>query len=70
MFGKFLLQCIATIVLLIPTWLFLIIKAALAPVGFAQTVLVYGLVLWIFGAAQLVLLIVLIVVSFKIWIEN
>ena len=69
MFQKILLQLIAAIVCLLPTELFLLIKAALAPTGFIQTFLVYGLGIYVFGAIQLALLALLAALSFYIWTE-
>jgi hypothetical protein len=67
MFEKFILQVIVFLMCLIPTWIFLILKAILSPIGFVQIFLVYGLGLYLFGAIQLVLLAVLIAISIEIW---
>lgn len=69
MFEKMLAQLFTFFVCLIPMWLFLILKAVLVPIGFAQTFLVYGLGLYIFGFIQLILLGVLVFISIGIWTD-
>jgi hypothetical protein len=61
------LGCLAIwVVALIPTYLFLLLKFVLAPVGFWQIVVTYGIGLFIFGGIQSVLLVIAIMLSFAI----
>lgn len=38
----------------IPTWFFLFIKTILAPVGFWQNFIVYGVGIYVLGSAQII----------------
>ena len=62
------LRCLLVfwVIELIPTYLFLLLKFVLAPVGFWQIVVTYGIGLFVFGGIQLVLLIIAIIVNFAI----
>lgn len=61
---------IATILALIPTWLFLGLRHLLSPEGFLENLLMYGFGYWVFGGVQFILLVVLLLVLYFLWTYN
>lgn len=58
MLHRWFLTVIITIVVLIPTWIFLLAKSLLNPEGFWQTLVMYGLGFYLLAGIQFILLIV------------
>ena len=56
--AKIIASLIALAVALIPFWIWLICRALLAPQGFWQNLVVFGLGAWLLGGLQIFLLIV------------
>ena len=57
---KLILSALSVAVCGIPTWLFLFIKSAVAPVGFLQNAIVYGAGIYLLGGLQFVGILILI----------
>lgn len=55
---------------LIPLWIFLGVRALLNPTGFWQNFVLYGAGIYILGAAQIGLILILIFVLISIWIDK
>ncbi len=58
---------ISLVIALIPLWFFMLIKYLLAPQGFWQNLVIYGLGFWFLAAFQVVFLIFWIIVLIGIW---
>jgi hypothetical protein len=66
---KLLLSTLATVIALIPLWIYWGSYHFLSPEGFWQKLLVFGFGVYILGAIQLMFLVFLIGVLFLIWTE-
>jgi hypothetical protein len=64
------LQTTAVLIAFIPTWLFLLVKAILSPVGFWQQLLVYGAGAYFLGVIQVILCVILLAVSYSVIWSN
>ncbi len=69
MLTKLFLQIVSTVVAFLPTIIFFIVKAVVAPNGFWQSIVVYGLGFYVLGGIQFVLFIVWVGVSLTIWTD-
>lgn len=54
---KLLMSFVSLVVALGPTWLFLLVKWLLAPEGFWQNLVVYGLGLWFLAFFQIIFIV-------------
>jgi len=61
------LSIISLAVALVPVWFFMLIKYLLAPQGFWQNLVLYGLGFWFLAAFQIFFLIFWIIVLICIW---
>jgi hypothetical protein len=61
------ISLVATAILLFPFWIWLGARALLAPEGFWQNLLVFGIGVWALGGLQILCLIGLIAVFVAIW---
>ncbi len=61
LFAKIGLALVGTVIALIPTWIFLLMRHFLSPVGFWQNLVTVGLGYYLLGGIQLILLIILVV---------
>lgn len=59
----------ATVMALIPLWIYLLAKWAFASEGFWQNFILFGLGAWLLGGFQLILVIMLIVFLYTFWGE-
>jgi hypothetical protein len=66
---KFFSIIITWILALIPTWSFLLLKFLIAPVGFVQNFLVFGLGIYFLGGLQILLAIIALGLSLKLMID-
>jgi hypothetical protein len=55
------------VVAFIPAWLYLLARVAFSPQGFWQNIVLFGFGVWILGAIQFILVIVLVFVLVAIW---
>lgn len=65
----FLLQIIIIAIAGIPTWVWLTIRYLAEPNGFWQEAVVFGLGLYVLGAAQIGLLVIAVIISVIMWIS-
>lgn len=68
-FVNIVFSLLALAIALIPTWVFLIIKAAVNPEGFWQKFAVYGAGFYVLGAVQLALFFMFLFVMFFVWFD-
>ncbi|KPJ85444.1 hypothetical protein AMJ57_03060 [Parcubacteria bacterium SG8_24] len=61
------ISLLATLIALIPTWLYILARLLLEPDGFWQEVVVLGLGVWVLGGIQIMLLIFLIYFLVSMW---
>ncbi len=66
---KFFSIIITWIIALIPTWAFLLLKFLIAPVGFVQNFLVFGLGLYFLGGVQIIFAVIALALSLKLIID-
>ena len=64
---KFVWSLVALVFALVPFWLWLLAYNILSPGDFWQKLVVYGLGLYLLGGVQIILLLALLYVLFKIW---
>lgn len=64
---KLTVSLIATVIALIPVWIYLLAKWVFAPEGFWQNFFLSGVGVWLLGSVQVILLVILLIVFFAIW---
>jgi hypothetical protein len=55
---KFVLTVVVFVAMLVPTWLYLLVRFLLSPEGFWQNMIVLSIGVYLLGAIQLILLVV------------